>query len=421
MLPERTITKQAKQATAGNDATRAVSLQRDKLSPSVTEVVKAALLILGTTIGGGFLALPSTVVVPLGGFPVTLVSLTTVWLFLLAASWVLIGDIVTCHRETGKDALGIVYLTRHVFPGREKFALALLVVLTEATFVSQLARAGILVGGIRNYRAGCIATAAVGAMMCQREGLATNTNALLTIVFLVSAVLMFQAGQSSAVWSRCFASSATMNFATVARAVPVQLQLLVYGEILPNICRMLQYDKKSIAVALTIGSGLPLLLLTGWAALGVALVPSLSTAVDPVTILLQHSTVQRRLAVLAVSAIGTTVLGCYLALQSAYRDAVTTRSSPNWMETLIIAGPPTVIACLSPSLFGQAIAFAGAYPVLLLFGVLPAALSVRMHNTQTTWLTRVLGLLSVGMVAASAVTDIQKLLAWLGTTLLALR
>lgn len=64
--------------------------------------------------GGGFLALPQTVVVPLGGFPVTAASLLVVWTFLLAQSWILCRSIVLCHQETGRDGLGITYLAQHV-------------------------------------------------------------------------------------------------------------------------------------------------------------------------------------------------------------------------------------------------------------------------------------------------------------------
>jgi len=161
-------------------------------------------------------------------------------------------------------------------------------------------------------------------------------------------------------------------------------------------------------------------------------------------VLLQNPAVQNRLYVLALSAIGTTVLGCYLALQSVYRDVVvgvggvadrhsvsdSTNDTRNneplqnkpWFQSLVIAAPPTAIACLSPALFGRAIAFAGAYPVLLLYGVLPAALYLKLHNSDNditaAAAARVLGFLSIGMVLVSAVTDVRKATSWLGAALL---
>jgi hypothetical protein len=51
------------------------------------------------------------------------------------------------------------------------------------------------------------------------------------------------------------------------------LQLLVYCEILPNVCAMLRYEAKRIRVAIVLGSLLPLIAEIGWAALGIGLLP----------------------------------------------------------------------------------------------------------------------------------------------------
>ena len=101
-------------------------------------------------------------------------------------------------------------------------------------------------------------------------------------------------------------------------------------------------------------------------------------------------------------------------------------STQRWFQTLVVAGPPTAIACTSPALFERAIAFAGAYPVLLLYGVLPAGLTLLQahkrnassEKSTTTIRSNVLlawtlGLLSVGMVGASAVADLQNVAKWM--------
>jgi amino acid permease len=542
----------------GNRSIKAAASTSPRPSSSGTfaEIIKTSFLIAGTTVGGGFLALPQTVVVPLGGFPPAAISLAMVWFFLLGQSWILCTCLVECYQATHQDGLGLVYLTRHVLSKndlkaadpdamirnkeesadnskshsdttyhllrrlRMPFSFSsslvvswLLILLTEATLVSQLARAGILYADLvvgpsssktfMNYRLGCTMAALVGAIMSFADNrrtagvaspddsnnnrLATNVNAVLTAIFLASAVLLFHAGQTSAQWSHCM-STTTSNrrllFSTLGKAMPIMLQLLVYGEILPNVCHMLKYNLPHIQKALVLGSFLPLILLTGWAALGVALLPPSSFAAvaaagaavqDPVTVLLAtgSSAVQQRLVWLAISAIGTTILGSFLALQTAYRDlfrmdnddtnannkegkqpqqdrkdhtndsAATTAMSPpqrqhwgmknwlrqSWTEIVAIVIPPLAISLISPSLFLQAIEFAGAYPGLLLYGVIPPVLFHRLRrsssrsssknrrkirsNRMMSLMVHGLGLLSVTMVAFSALGDLQKIAVWL--------
>ena len=128
---------------------------------------------------------------------------------------------------------------------------------------------------------------------------------------------------------------------------------------------------------------------------------------DPVDILLTTgSSIQPRLVTLALSAIGTTILGSFLALQSAYDDWMTMlRSSPttttinttttntgnssllsilkqSWVRTACVSVPPLLIAWISPQVFLRAIDFAGSYPILLLYGVLPPLMIQRLATKK---------------------------------------
>ena len=287
------------------------------------------------------------------------------------------------------------------------------------------------------------------------RSLATTVNAVLTTIFLVFVVLLFQAGQAEAVWSRCLPSNSPLLSALgpIAKAIPIMLQLLVYGEILPNVCHMLNYDAKRIRISILWGSFIPLVLLTGWAALGVALVPAsaAATTVDPVKILLQGGgAVPRRLLVLSVSAIGTTILGSFLALESAYRDVIAMATSwwrqkrvnrtsvtcnndsalsrrfwqQSWVSAMCITLPPMLISTISPSVFLQAIDFAGSYPILLLYGVIPSLMARRSstrknnkkHPKKTTRRYMGLAVLSGAMVMTSFIADVRVALGWVWTS-----
>ena len=464
---------------------RSMSHQANHKEPSISrnddanlslvrqQQIQACLLIAGTTVGGGFLALPTSVVVPVGGFVPAATSLLAVWMYLLVTSLLLTQCLVHSYHTTTrtdtntsnvKDAssvvLGIPRVAQLTLGRRGSVAATvLLVVLTEATLVSQLSCAGSLWADSRTgssssmtqYRLGGLMAAAVGALVSlwggsgggnetmlstsettsslatttasstkTSQNVATTVNSILTIVFLIFVALLFQAGQSMAIWSRCLPTTQSsfwpVSLATVRpmlRAVPVMLQLLVYGEILPHVCHLLDYNMSRIRTSVVVGSILPLGLLTGWAALGTALVPPTAAVTqDPVKILLTSNggsttnTVARRLLVLSVSAIGTTILGSFLALKSAYDDVVTLlRATPQgkssasssplrllqlvqsrfqrpWFAPLLIAMPPTLISIISPSIFLQAIDFAGSYPILLLYGVIPPLMALYQQQQE---------------------------------------
>ena len=134
--------------------------------------------------------------------------------------------------------------------------------------------------------------------------------------------------------------------------------------------------------------------------------------------------------ILATSAIGTTILGSFLALNSVYCDITqgsshgTTSHLPSrsrlqhpLIATLSIVIPPMAISITSPTTFLRAIDFAGSYPVLLLFGVIPPVLALRMkkQNPKQTFIKGPtiqyvgLALLSMIMVAMSAIPDMQAI------------
>jgi len=440
----------------------------------------AALLVAGTTIGGGFLALP-TVVRPTGIVP-AVAALSGTWLFFLVQSYVVIDCLqwtkrkrepstttTTAIAENRRSSPGISAAAQSAFGDRRKTAIALLlVVLTEATLVSQIARAGILFSGppasssswmSLSYPLACALSSLSAAYLVfgTRRGLkfASESNSILTTLFLVSAVAVAAKGVPSAKWTRIGIGRPIggASWKALPESVPVFLQLLVYGEILPTVCELLDYRTRPIRQAVAIGSMLTLVLQIGWAALGLCLIPTggSSRSLDPVTVLLstKNSPVRLPLLCLSVTAILTTILGSYLALESAYKDfdvtvnlhsrdeaAAENDLAGEYKTTLsgttanrfkvasLIVLPALAIASTSPSIFLKAVDFAGSYPVLLLWGVAPPAIRLAQRKQQerqkalqsgtamgrwrTGWLYFLM-LLSTGLVGMSAKDDMKWL------------
>lgn len=346
------------------------------------QILNAAFLVAGTTIGGGFLALPS-IVSPSGFYP-SAASLVGVWMYFLAQSFGLVECITRGRSEADSktdEPQGFAATAKSVFGSEGEIAISiLLIILIEATLVSQISRAGMM---FPNYRAGCLLSAVsiAAVVFVPRSGIvfASKANAAMTSIFLLSALSVFRFGIPIADWSRLSLSN---DFSSIPSALPTFLQLLVYGEIVPSVCQILKYNTKHIHCAIIMGSLMTLLLQIGWSGLGLSLVTS--TVADPVSVLLASSgPVQMPLFCLAFTAILTTILGSYLALLSPLNDFLGRRSdekkSKSYSESIlrrikvasIITIPASVIACTSPTIFLSAIDFAGSYPVLLLWGVIP--------------------------------------------------
>ena len=382
----------------------------------ITSILNAAFLVSGTTIGGGFLALP-TITYPIG-FVSSSITLVGVWLFFIFQSFILVEAI----QRTREDAIiqnnknqGLKILSsQQLNPGVSTIAFnafgktgqlivgILLTILIEATLVSQISRAGLMMfdGQNANYKLGCTLSSIFTAMIVfgpKGRGIqfATKMNSMFTIGFLLSIVGIFGFGIQSADWTRLgllvgLRSNSSIDFNNISSAIPTFLQLLVYGEIVPCVCELLDYKTNAIRLAIIIGSFMTLCLQIGWSGLGISLISSTAASsmqFDVVNDLLQKGgLICLPLMSLAATAILTTILGSYLALMSMFnniyfkifkqKESEQTSISNAPLKQRFAVGsmitvPALLIASTSPTMFLRAIDFAGSYPVLLLWGILP--------------------------------------------------
>jgi hypothetical protein len=198
-------------------------------------IANAALLIAGTTVGGGFLALP-TVVAP-SGFVPSATALVGVWAFFWVESLVIVECLCVCRaqalvrrqRNENGDADSVSYpgmtaAAKSAFGVIGESAVGvLLLLLLQATLVSQISRAGALFTSSSissSYRVGCAATAmSVAAVVFgSPRVVATTANSLLTVIFVAMAVVLFGVGSPTADWSRLVA---TGGITATGRGCPV--------------------------------------------------------------------------------------------------------------------------------------------------------------------------------------------------------
>ena len=155
--------------------------------------------------------------------------------------------------------------------------------------------------------------------------------------------------------------------------------------------------QKDAKTATALGAFVPLSLCLLWAAISTALVDP--TSADPITFLLSATpAISVPVGLLSVGAIGTTLLASFLAMSHFASDVICTFvgfCDLKWMNVarLLTVALPCVAALAGPGLYLPLLAFSGAYPTTLLYGLAPplAALVLRhrakkegVDNSQLT-------------------------------------
>lgn len=386
----------------------------------IRQFMNAAFLVAGTTIGGGFLALPS-VAAPTGFIPAT-TGMILVWTFFLLQSFTMVEIIHNTRLGNGNSDMntnmqqpqlqqehpsGLTAAAKATFGKRgEVFVGVVLTFLIQAILVAQISKAGQL---FPNYRIGCLASAfsVAGLVFGTKSGVvfASNANAALTSIFLLSTFCVFQCGWNIA----NFTILQQAHWKFLNKSIPSLLQVLAYGEIIPTVCQVLNYNTRRIHRAIIVGTLMTLSLQISWSGLGLSLASGAS-AVD--TLLKASGPVRFPMWTLSISAILTTILGGYLALLSAVNDFIKDfmplkkkrEGSDIRMETIEdtqqvkdfcpenansiwdrlkiavgIAFPASIIACISPDIFLKVINFSGSYPILLMWGIIPPVVALKQR------------------------------------------
>lgn len=354
--PTPTITRTSS-ATPSADGTNGKS---DNTAHST--ILSQAALIAGTTIGGGFLALPAATS-PCGALPAAL-GLVAVWLFLLGTALSFANSIFIMkngnHSDDDTTGSSIFSLVLECFGSTAGFLSGLLfVLLINATLIAQLSKVGVLLEGASFLpavldRRGCsfLFSVIIGALCLSfgRSRKMERINDALTTTMLVSfASLVGLAGGNG--WSIEGLKRADfrsllppLSFLSSAGratgkpwAIPIFIQLLIYNEVVPLVSSRLG-DEKKVRKAIVLGSSVPLMMCLVWSCVALGLVPyepslSTTTIYDPLSKL--GDTVLKgdgsrmigkvflaSVNTLAGSAICTTVVGSILASTQYFDDLI---------------------------------------------------------------------------------------------------
>jgi len=343
-------------------------------------VFGGALLVAGTTIGGGMLALP--VLTSLGGFFPSLLIYFLCWAFMACTGLLFLevslwlkkdSNIVTMASETlglpGKIVAWVLYL--FLF-----YCLTLAYVVGCGDLVSQAFHES-----IPDYAGSLIFVALFAPVVFAGAKVIGKLN-----IYLVGCLAFFYfafviLGFRFIRWE--FLSNA--NWPLSLKALPVAFTAFAYQGIIPSLVYYMDYDHNKVKKAILIGSFIPLITYIIWQWLILGIVPTYGpggladalqngeNAVYPLKNFIQNPLVYPIGLGFAFFALLTSFLGVTLGLLDFLADGFKMPKTP--INKLIICCfifiPPLIVGFTHPGLFLQALDFAGGFGCSLLLGALP--------------------------------------------------
>lgn len=390
----------------------------------------AVALVSCSAVGGGFLAI-AEVTFPLGFLPST-AGLIVTWFFLVMAGLAYVEAAGAASGE-GRGA-SILALTRYAF-GAKRAAVVSFIFLLQMFAVSaaNLIKAAQLAGicwampwlpGLGFGTSVWLIAVSVGAFVfCSKPGLVALTNTVLTSVcwlgflsfFAVSAVV---APPTRAVVTQPAAWS--MLLPQPQWVVPIFANTLRFGSAVPIVVAGLGADRLGEArTAVVFGSLVPLLLaiVSSLATASLATTAAPGAVISVATLLKGGPQILKiPMGLIAVGAIGGTLIGTLLAcsqlladvwpklppeieveigrrsrsrffLLGTFRSNIKKFTTRNWRlvaSRAVVVMLPAALACLGPRLYLPLLAFSGAFPTIVLFGLLPPLAALALRRQRNT-------------------------------------
>lgn len=347
---------------------------------STGNVFKGSLLIAGTSIGGGMLALP--VLTSLGGFVPSLAIYFACWifmastglLFLEVSQW--IGketNIVTMARTTlglpGQIATWLIYL--FLF-----YCLTVAYIVGCGNLVTDLFQ-----GQIPQWVGFVLFLVLFAPFVYVGARLVGKLNVFLMLGLGISFLLFVFMG-----WNYVNPENLIYrNWSLSLLGLPIAFTSFAYQGIIPTLVSYFDHDIPKARKAILIGSFIPLIAYVIWQWLILGIVPTFGpgglqetleagqNAVHPLKNFIQNPSIYIIAQFFAFFALVTSFLGVTLGLVDFLADGLNvSKTSFNklWLCALVFI-PPLIIAMLYPHIFLKALDFAGGYGCALLLGLMP--------------------------------------------------
>ncbi|MEC8306895.1 MAG: aromatic amino acid transport family protein [Chlamydiota bacterium] len=330
-----------------------------------------ALLISGTMIGGGMLAIPQ-VTSPLGFFPASILSIA-VWAFMYLTGRCLVE--VALEQPLGDTLFS--YSRRFLGKTVQVVTACLFLFLYESLLVGYFAGGGgtLMAWGVPARWAWLLFSLPFVFVVSWKVGYADRMNRFLSIVMAGSLTIFFVSGISELVPNRL----TRLAWSPLTPALSILFVAFGYHNIIPTVVTYLKREREAVQWSLLWGTLFPLVIYWGWQGLVMGM-DSLTGKVRGLLFLFEYA------------AIATSLIGVALSVVSFLADGLGWReqSKRRWVALFSLT-PPLLMGGFSPSLFAKALQVAGGIGESLINGLLPVALFYvfikKKEGIKKHWLT----------------------------------
>lgn len=348
-----------------------------KLISHGNHLLGATLLIAGTCIGVGMLALP--VATANAGFFASLPTYLVVWLFMLSTSRLIVEACLWCPNDSN-----LITISRTLLgPWGAGVVWFLYLFLFYCLMVAHTVAGGGAVFALQGfawpqwlttliYVAAFAPAVYLGTRWVDRLNILLMTGVVITFLFFIFNAMphvqlsLLQRGDFFKAW----------------KALPVLLTSFGFQNLIPTLVTYTNRNDKLIMKAIWIGTSIPLVLYILWQMLihGIIPFPILQqalangqNAVVPLQEVLNKSGISQIGEAFAFFAMTTSFVGIAIAFFDFWADGLKwkKKGSNKLKLTMLVFVIPYIIACINPTIFFKALTWAGGVGVAILLGIFP--------------------------------------------------
>lgn len=343
-------------------------------------LIGGTLLVAGTSIGGGMLALP--VMTSLGGFLPSLVIYVLCWLFMMATGLLLLEAALWTEGETNLVSMA----TRTLGKAGKISAWILYIFLFYSLTLAYMVGGGNLTLDILHlawpaWSGPLLFTCLFAPFVYVGAKLVGQLNAIMMIGLIATFVIFVILGAPYVKTEQLH----YRNWSLALIALPISFTSFAYQGIVPTLVSYFHRDVWRARTAIIIGSFIPLIAYVIWQWLILGIVPTFGpgglaealergeNAVQPLDNFIQNPLVYDIAKGFAFFALLTSFLGVALGLVDFVADGLQVKKTPFskvWLCLLVFI-PPLLVALRFPHIFLLALDYAGGLGCALLLGLLP--------------------------------------------------
>ena len=345
-----------------------------------SKIFNGILLVAGTSIGGGMLALP--VLTSLGGFQPSLVIYFACWLFMMCTGLLFIeisgwmeqeANIITMAQKTlgkyGKVLAWILYL--FLF-----YCLTLAYLVGSGSLFAEFTAQR-----VSTFQGSLIFLVIFGPFVYLGPRVVGHLNGFLMLGLGLSFALFVFLGFEKVENKNLLHRDWNLSLF----ALPVAFTAFAYQGIVPTLLTYLDNNSKNARTAIIVGSFIPLLAYILWQWLILGIIPTYGeggleqallkgqNAVQPLKNFIENPWIYLLGQAFAFFALVTSFFGVTLGLMDFLIDGLNLPkdAKSKGILCLLIFTPPLALSYIYPSVFLQALDFAGGFGCALLLGLLP--------------------------------------------------